>query len=461
MSTISNAAQIMVDKLVADLNSETPLSAEDQLLVAKALDTMKNSTTFETALIAVVEEHFNTADAALTEAKDDINAARTSIESQAANLSIIPGLQTSIDTSISGMNTSLDTSLATIAPTVRDTIRGSFNKFQIGYQAYEHNLYRIQHSGGYPNRPMNVVSLDNYASGEFYAFLDFGNGTSTYRRAHIVRVTKEQTVQVATRTSQFFTTGAFGFCPFADDTSRLCRYDSGVLYVQQVGAFTWEFNKAVDYQEIYYDKSTKDLYVVSDGFLNTVNTEGFTAVADTTFVNRAAFTAWAQAAGHLRVDVFKGYYNNNANTSHISNSGNSFTNSFVASNIGGYNGSYTNFTGFDHTNGMKTLALLPAQNFLVADTAITPISTTTTKPMMTSLRGQTAFVDMYGNYARLAVEYFANSSLYHHSNQIMHGPAFSAYSHIHKCLIWSIGGYDYYSGSSAQYHSNTSLSFGR
>lgn len=461
MSTISNAAQVMVDKLVADLTSETPLSAEEQLLVAKALDTMKNSTTFETALIAVVEEHFNVADVALTAARNDINSAKTSIENQVSNLDLIPGIQTGIDTSIAGMSISLDASLATIAPTVRDTIRGSFNKFQIGYQAYEHNLHRNNDSNGYSLRPANVASLDNYASGEFYTFLDFGNQTTTYRRSHIVRVTKEQTVQVATGTSQFFTSGTFGFCPFSDESSRLCRYDSGTLYIQKIGAFSWEFNKAVDYQEIYFDKTSKDLYVVSGGFLNKINTDGFVVVAESTFVDQEAFTAWAQTAGHLRADAFRTYLNSNASAGAITNAGNYLSASFVSSYQGGSSATYTAFAGFDLKSGIKNLAVQPAQNFLVADTAITAVNTTTTKHMLTTLRGQAAFVDMYGNYARLGIEYFANSTLYHYSNQRMNGPAFSAYSHIHKCLIWSIGGYDYYSTSTGNHHSSTSLSFGR
>ncbi|WP_281559428.1 hypothetical protein [Thalassomonas sp. RHCl1] len=461
MSTISNAAQIMVDKLVADLNSETPLSAEDQLLVAKALDTMKNSTTFETALIAVVEEHFNTADAALTAAKNDINAAKASIETQSTNLNLIPGLQTSIDTSLSGMNSSLDSSLATIAPTVRDTIGGSFNKFQIGYNAYEHQLHRNHDSNGYSKRAANVTCLDNYVTGEFYAYLDFGSQTTTYRRAHIVRVTKDQSVQVASKTSQLFTGGTFGFCPFADDTSRLCHYQSGTLNIQHVGAFSWEFSKAVDYQEIYYDKATKDLYVVSGGFLNKINTDGFVVVADTTFVDQAAFTAWAQAAGYLRADSFKTYLHSHSSTSSISNSSSYFSAAYLTSYIGGESASYTNFTGFDATSGIKAVTRLAPQHFLIGETAITPKSGTTTYPMLSTLRGQTSFVDIYGNYARLAVEYHANANLYNPSSQNMQSPVFIAYSHIHKCLIWSIGGYDHYQTTSGNYHSNTSLSFGR
>ncbi|WDE11150.1 hypothetical protein [Thalassomonas haliotis] len=462
MSTISNAAQIMVDKLVADLNSETSLSAEDQLLVAKALDTMKNSTTFETALIAVVEEHFNTADAALTAAKNDINAAKASIETQSTNLNLIPGLQTSIDTSISGMNTSLDTSLATISPTVRDNISGTFNNFQIGYNCFDKSLLQsINASSTYNRRPVNVASLDNYATGEFYAFISFGSITNAYRPNQIVRVKKDQSVQVATMNAQFFTTGTFGFCPFADDTSRLCRYDASTLYIQTIGAFTWEFSKAVDYQEIYYDKATKDLYVVSGGFLNKINTDGFVVEAEITFINQEAFTAWAQAEGHLRTDAFATMVNTSANAGAISYASNGYYNvSTVASYIGGSNSGYTSFTGFDLVSGVKRLVQQPGHNFVFGDIALTAYNTTTTKPMVTSLRGQASFIDMYGNYARLSIEQFTNSNLYR-NGQVIYGPSFPAYSHIHKCLISSVAGQDYYSSTSSTEYVHSSLAFGR
>ncbi|WDE04665.1 hypothetical protein SG34_025600 [Thalassomonas viridans] len=462
MSTISNAAQIMVDKLVADLNSDTPLSAEDQLLVAKALDTMKNSTTFETALIAVVEEHFNTADAALTAAKDDINAAKNSIETQATNLDLIPGLQTSIDTSLSGMTSSLDTSLATIAPTVRNNISGVFNKHQIGFYQTDHTLTGAVGQNGYQYAPANVTSLDNYATKEFYCFLDFGNQTTTYRRSCIVRVKADGSVSTATGTGQFFASGSYGFCPFSDDSCRLLRYDSGTLYVQKLGALSWEFNKSVDYLSIYYDKSSKDLYCVSGGFLHTIDaTDGFTTIGDTTFIDADAFAAWAEGEGHLRADSFIGYFNGQRGKSDVENQGSYFEKSWTAPYMGGYAAASTKRTGFDLDNGIMVADFPQANNFAVYNTAVTPINTTTTRPVWISWKGQAMFRDVYGVMERQSIDLFSLANTYHYTNQRMYTPVMVAFSHIHKCLISDVSGYDYYSSSSAAFWQICGLSFGR
>ncbi|WDD98368.1 hypothetical protein [Thalassomonas actiniarum] len=462
MSTISNAAQIMVDKLVADLNSETPLSAEDQLLVAKALDTMKNSTTFETALIAVVEEHFNTADAALTAAKNDINAAKTSIETQSTNLDLIPGIQTSIDTSLSDMNTSLDTSLATIAPSVRDNVRGVFNKHQIGYYQVDHSLTAYVGQNGYQYAPANVASLDNYATGEFYTFVDFGNQTTSVRRALIIRVKSDGSVSTASHAAQFFTSGIYGFCPFADGSSRLCRYDAGTLSIQKLGAFSWEFSKAVDYQNIYYDKASKDLYCVSGGFLHTIDaTDGFTTIGDVTFINVEAFEAWALENGHLRADSFVNYFNGSRGKNQVSNQGNRFDAPMIVSIMGGFSNTYTKRAGFDLTSGIMTADYPLTNYFSVYNTAITAYDTTTSRAVWLSWKGQAMFRDVYGVMERQSVELFSLANTHRDDNQRMYTPVMVAFSHIHKCLISDVSGYDYYTSTSAAYWQACGLSFGR
>ncbi|SFD16659.1 hypothetical protein [Pseudoalteromonas denitrificans] len=94
MSTISNLTQIMVDKMALEMQGQTPLSPEEQLLVAKALDTMKNNTTFETALVAVAEEHLNTATAILKSAETAIDAAKLDIAAKATALNMIEGIST-------------------------------------------------------------------------------------------------------------------------------------------------------------------------------------------------------------------------------------------------------------------------------------------------------------------------------------------------------------------------------
>lgn len=69
MATVSQAVQAMVDKLHAAMTSGTPLTPEEQLLVAKALSALQDNQTWEKALVAVAEEHLTTATDALTLAR--------------------------------------------------------------------------------------------------------------------------------------------------------------------------------------------------------------------------------------------------------------------------------------------------------------------------------------------------------------------------------------------------------
>jgi len=123
MSTISNAAQVMVDKLVADMQGQTPLSSEEQLLVAKALDTMKNNVTFENALVAVAEEHLNTATSSLLSAEGKINAAKDAIVADADNLALIPDIQGNVISELNKMQASIKAETDKIDPTVQAAIK--------------------------------------------------------------------------------------------------------------------------------------------------------------------------------------------------------------------------------------------------------------------------------------------------------------------------------------------------
>ena len=100
MSTIATAAQLMVDKLILDMQGTTPLNPEEQLLVAKALDTMKNNASFEQALIVVAEQHLNDSTAAMNSAENAVLSAKTSLDSHVDNLSLIPAIKQDVETEI-------------------------------------------------------------------------------------------------------------------------------------------------------------------------------------------------------------------------------------------------------------------------------------------------------------------------------------------------------------------------
>lgn len=115
MATLNNAVQSLVDNLHSKMTSNTPLSAEEQTLIAAAIDKLSSHTNWESALIAVAEEHLNsatdhmsqtlaTATSALTSAQGDINAAKSSIESQSANLALLPSMESNLFNAISVNN---------------------------------------------------------------------------------------------------------------------------------------------------------------------------------------------------------------------------------------------------------------------------------------------------------------------------------------------------------------------
>jgi hypothetical protein len=98
MATIQNAVQEMVDRFVTSMQGGTPLSPEDQLLFAKAVQAMQTNVSFEQAIIAVAEEHLDTSVTALTDAKDTFD------------LSVIEGVNAlaSAENSITSSSASLD-----------------------------------------------------------------------------------------------------------------------------------------------------------------------------------------------------------------------------------------------------------------------------------------------------------------------------------------------------------------
>lgn len=107
MSTIANAVQAMVDNLTTKMSSGTPLTPEEQLLIAKALSALQDNETWEKAVVAVVEEHLTTGTEALAVAKDQFEAttiagvnamssAEASLLAKAAQLDIAAGVPTAL-----------------------------------------------------------------------------------------------------------------------------------------------------------------------------------------------------------------------------------------------------------------------------------------------------------------------------------------------------------------------------
>ncbi|QTH70941.1 hypothetical protein [Pseudoalteromonas xiamenensis] len=100
MSTIHHAVQAMVDNLTTKMTSGTPFTPEEQLLVSKAISALKDNETWEKAVVAVVEEHLDTATTSLTSAAASINTSTGVINAQASNLAMIPQMRDDVTKSV-------------------------------------------------------------------------------------------------------------------------------------------------------------------------------------------------------------------------------------------------------------------------------------------------------------------------------------------------------------------------
>lgn len=90
MATIQQAVQVMVDKLVADMNGSTPLSAEEQTLVTNAIARLTDNAKLEQAVVAVAQEHLDDSTQLLqqvaTSALHNIDAAKADLGTATAEL---------------------------------------------------------------------------------------------------------------------------------------------------------------------------------------------------------------------------------------------------------------------------------------------------------------------------------------------------------------------------------------
>ncbi|MEC4090579.1 hypothetical protein [Pseudoalteromonas rubra] len=107
MASIQTAVQVMVDKLVADMQGEQPLSAEEQALVSNAITKLADNEKLEQAVVAVAESHIDEATTALQQvaqvsqtslqqAAQTLNDNGTALEGKAAKLDQLDAMAPSL-----------------------------------------------------------------------------------------------------------------------------------------------------------------------------------------------------------------------------------------------------------------------------------------------------------------------------------------------------------------------------
>lgn len=83
MTTLNSAIQTLVNNLETKMLSNVPLSAEEQTLIAGAIDKLAQHASLEQAVVAVAEEHLESAEDSLTEV---VNAAKADLIQQVSEV---------------------------------------------------------------------------------------------------------------------------------------------------------------------------------------------------------------------------------------------------------------------------------------------------------------------------------------------------------------------------------------
>ncbi|WMN59274.1 hypothetical protein NI389_13800 [Pseudoalteromonas xiamenensis] len=182
MSTIHQAVQAMVDNLTTKMTSGTPFTPEEQLLVSKAISALKDNETWEKAVVAVVEEHLDTATASLTSATAAINTSTGVINAQASNLAMIPQMRDDVTKSV-----------ANVVPLVKQAVdSGSSIPSRVGVSIVgTRDTSRYLNGGSlraYSNEEGEALCIPYFdeKSGKLYhAFISCFNASNNYYQMNI------------------------------------------------------------------------------------------------------------------------------------------------------------------------------------------------------------------------------------------------------------------------------------
>ncbi|MEX0297588.1 MAG: hypothetical protein AB3N28_00860, partial [Kordiimonas sp.] len=169
MATLNTAVQALVDNLHAKMIANPPeLSAEEQLLVSKALSALSDNTTWEQALVAVATEHLNTAtdnmDAAVTTATNSIDASVATATSNFAQAQTdMTTALTNATNQVDAAKANLDTKTAEIAivgetKNTLDRLSPFANLDKLFTAVTDNELINVNQSSSY-QRMNNIISI--------------------------------------------------------------------------------------------------------------------------------------------------------------------------------------------------------------------------------------------------------------------------------------------------------------
>ena len=224
MATLNSAIQALVDNLHGKMTGSEPLTAEEQTLVASAIEKLSSHTSWEQALVAVAEEHLNeatqnlsatltTATSALTNAENDINQARDTIQTQNANLAIIPQISTDVETALNSFSTSSNTAITS-------------NLAGMARPVFGVNLIETAATSSNNQRSPAIFAVYDSSGESFVARPSFITSTASTEnlRLEYLKLLADGSGKSVT-TTHFVDSGTF----YATPTTRIYRYGSSAI----------------------------------------------------------------------------------------------------------------------------------------------------------------------------------------------------------------------------------------
>jgi hypothetical protein len=206
MATLNSAMQLLVDDLQGKMTSSDPqnqLSGEQQILIATAISKLADYSTWEQALVAVVEQHLENTSAtfsdslsnattAVTEAGSDITTSKDSITTQSAHLAQIPQVGQDVQTALAGLG---DVSAAVLKKNLASIVRPVIGitpidiASTVGDFARSPSVFAVYDSSGEswlvrPSYSDNAVAKENTRL-EYLKLLADGSAKSTIASHHV------------------------------------------------------------------------------------------------------------------------------------------------------------------------------------------------------------------------------------------------------------------------------------
>ncbi|CAH9057663.1 hypothetical protein PSECIP111854_02043 [Pseudoalteromonas sp. CIP111854] len=255
-NTIANAVQTLTNKIV-----NGTLTPQENAQIGVAINQLTSGANVESALVAIAEQHLDTATGSLGQSTETLNSAKEAFAAQATQeLSKIPEL-------ISSINSATQKSYHFSQSPV--TAIQSLN-YQQHPQHYNNTSYQA---------PSSYISIEDFDTKEMYFYYDRGSHTSStgnaynYISAKLGKINVQGEVEVISR-KVMLTQNAFGYglTPYHDDSVRLftsnANYSSNsalTINIHKVNSWSIDTSILMDFSAFKVRKSDRALIYVRGG----------------------------------------------------------------------------------------------------------------------------------------------------------------------------------------------------